>query len=45
MKKNAMTLLEVQFLTPHLKSLGAIEISDESYIQMLQDAMASPARF
>lgn len=45
MQKKAMTLLEVQFLTPHLKSLGAIEISDESYIQMLHDAMASPARF
>ncbi len=45
MKAKGMSLLEVQFLTPHLKSLGAVEISDESYIQMLQDAMASPARF
>ena len=45
MQKQSMALLEVQFLTPHLKTLGAIEISDEKYILMLQDAMASSARF
>lgn len=32
-------LLEVQFLTPHLESLGAIEISDLNYQQLLVDAL------
>jgi Leu/Phe-tRNA-protein transferase len=32
--------LEVQFLTPHLESLGAIEISDLNYQQLLIDALA-----
>lgn len=33
-------LLEVQFLTPHLKSLGAVEISDEDYMKKLSVAMS-----
>lgn len=32
-------LLEVQFLTPHLRSLGAIEISDAEYVQLLLKAL------
>lgn len=45
MKKQKMILLEVQFLTPHLKSLGAIEIADESYIDKLELALASKYGF
>lgn len=45
MKKQGMTLLEVQFMTPHLKSMGAIEISDEAYTKDLQEATASSSRF
>ncbi len=45
MKGKAMSLLEVQFLTPHLATLGAVEISDEAYMKSLQEALASPARF
>ncbi len=33
-------LLEVQFLTPHLVSLGAIEISDSDYESRLKKALA-----
>lgn len=33
-------LFEVQFLTPHLKSLGAIEISDEAYATKLTEALS-----
>lgn len=33
-------LFEVQFLTPHLKSLGAIEISDEAYALRLTEALS-----
>ncbi|MDD9951416.1 MAG: leucyl/phenylalanyl-tRNA--protein transferase [Zetaproteobacteria bacterium] len=32
-------LLECQFLTPHLSSLGAVEISDTDYLCILQDAL------
>lgn len=38
-------LLETQFLTPHLASLGAIEISDEQYQRKLQRALKVPAIF
>ncbi len=33
-------LFEVQFLTPHLKSLGAIEIPDEAYAARLTEALS-----
>ncbi len=45
MKHQGMELLEIQFLTPHLKSLGAIEIPDQQYIGLLQKALDSTARF
>jgi len=32
-------LFEVQFLTPHLESLGAVEIEDEDYFPMLRVAL------
>ena len=34
------TLLDVQFLTPHLERLGAIEIPDTEYQQRLEGALA-----
>lgn len=43
--KQQFTLLEVQFLTPHLKSLGAIEIPDSTYEKLLKDAIRLPCRF
>jgi leucyl/phenylalanyl-tRNA--protein transferase len=40
------TLLETQFLTPHLESLGAVEISDAEYEKRLKQALAlQPAPF
>ena len=39
LKEKNFVLLECQFLTPHLKSLGAVEISDLSYIQELRRAL------
>lgn len=38
-------LLEVQFLTPHLESLGAIEISDSDYQKCLKAALKKQASF
>lgn len=38
-------LLEVQFLTPHLASLGAIEIPRTEYLRRLRHAIKGTARF
>ncbi|MGL5406818.1 MAG: leucyl/phenylalanyl-tRNA--protein transferase [Propionibacteriaceae bacterium] len=35
---DAPRLLDVQWLTPHLESLGAIEISRDAYLDLLDDA-------
>ena len=39
LKKSGFKLLEVQFITPHLKSLGAIEISADEYLTLLEKAL------
>ena len=38
-------LLDTQFLTDHLKSLGAIEIPQSDYLKMLNLALENEARF
>ncbi len=45
LKASGMKLLEVQFLTPHLKSLGALEISAEEYMAKLAEAIKAPVTF
>ena len=40
LKATGYALLEVQFLTPHLESLGAIAIPDEEYVEKLTAAIA-----
>jgi leucyl/phenylalanyl-tRNA--protein transferase len=45
LRAHAFTLLEVQFLTPHLASLGAVEISRSEYLRRLKRAVAVKARF
>lgn len=45
LKENKYILLEVQFLTSHLKSLGAIEISLPQYLSILRNALDIPANF
>ena len=39
------TLLDTQFLTDHLKSLGAIEIPQSEYLEKLNLALETNARF
>ncbi|MEW6436817.1 MAG: leucyl/phenylalanyl-tRNA--protein transferase [Pseudomonadota bacterium] len=39
------SLLDTQFVTPHLQSLGAIEVSKEAYRIMLADAVAQRGDF
>lgn len=45
MKECGLTLLEVQFMTPHLRSLGAINIEKSKYIRLLTDALRSQVVF
>ncbi|GBD22391.1 Leucyl/phenylalanyl-tRNA--protein transferase [bacterium HR29] len=40
-----MTLVDVQLLTPHLASLGAIEVPRQEYLRLLREALALPDRF
>lgn len=40
MKAGGFTLLDCQFMTDHLRSLGAIEIGQKAYLQLLGDAVA-----
>ena len=45
LRKSGFTLFDTQFLTPHLASLGAIEISQEDYLAQLQTAVRAPELF
>jgi leucyl/phenylalanyl-tRNA--protein transferase len=40
MKSGGFTLLDCQFMTDHLRSLGAVEISQADYLGLLGDAVA-----
>ncbi len=39
------TLFDVQFVTPHLRSMGAVEIPRPEYLQRLREAQAAPVDF
>ena len=39
------TLLDTQFITPHLASLGAVEIPKSAYRARLAEAIGRPATF
>jgi leucyl/phenylalanyl-tRNA--protein transferase len=41
MRENGMTLLDVQWCTDHLSSLGAIAVSREHYLTLLASALAT----
>ena len=43
LKAGGFKLLDTQFLTPHLASLGAIEIPRARYLEKLNEALAMPA--
>ena len=45
LRAGRFTLFDTQFLTSHLASLGAIEISREDYHQRLEASLNSPATF
>jgi leucyl/phenylalanyl-tRNA--protein transferase len=44
MRDSGMTLLDVQWCTEHLASLGAIEVPRARYLSLLADALGTPPR-
>ncbi len=45
LKKNKFLLFDIQMMTPHFKSLGAVELSKCKYNLLLDNAMAVECRF
>ncbi len=45
LRERGFRLLDVQYLTPHLERLGAIEVLGRHYRQLLREALAVDARF
>ena len=45
LRQRGMALLEVQFMTPHLASLGAISISRAAYLRRLAAALKQKTGF
>lgn len=45
LRAGGFTLLDTQFVTPHLMRLGAVEISRREYQRRLKAALARPAEF
>jgi leucyl/phenylalanyl-tRNA--protein transferase len=43
LRRAGFVLFDVQFLTPHLASLGAIEVSRARYLSLLADALDGPS--
>jgi leucyl/phenylalanyl-tRNA---protein transferase len=45
LRASGMTLLDVQWVTPHLATLGATDVPRARYLTLLGDALAVPATF
>jgi leucyl/phenylalanyl-tRNA--protein transferase len=45
LRQAGFTLFDTQFLTPHLASLGAVEVPRAAYLEMLAAALAGRAEF
>lgn len=45
LKAGGFTLLDCQFMTDHLRSLGAVEISQKDYVGLLGSALSDGAEF
>lgn len=43
LRRGGFQLFDTQFLTPHLASLGGVEVSRAAYLRMLAEALAQPA--
>lgn len=45
LRSGGFTLFDTQFQTPHLRSLGCIEVARGTYRRLLREALAAPADF
>ena len=45
LSENGFTLLDTQYMNPHLQTFGAIEIPKKKYIQLLHEAMTKRVKF
>jgi leucyl/phenylalanyl-tRNA---protein transferase len=45
LREQGFILLDVQYVTPHLESLGAVEIARREYERRLEQALGLPCRF
>lgn len=45
LRRNGFRILEIQWLTPHLRTFGAIEIPRAEYLRLLNDCLALPCGF
>ena len=45
LKRGGFTLVDTQFLTPHLVQFGAVEIPRDDYVRLLDEALAGKAKF
>lgn len=45
LKERGFTLLDTQFITPHLKRLGAVEISKDEYLNRLKNSLTLNIKF
>lgn len=45
LRKRGFTLLDTQWITPHLQTFGAVEIPRSSYLELLGRSLASPCSF
>ena len=42
LREGGGTLLDVQWTTPHLESLGAVDVPRAQYLELVTDAVARP---
>ena len=42
LRHSGATLLDVQWATPHLRSLGAVAVDRRDYLALLGEALAQP---
>jgi len=45
LKRNKYILLDIQMMTPHFRTFGAIELSKRAYLEILERAMEAERRF
>jgi leucyl/phenylalanyl-tRNA--protein transferase len=45
LRAGGFTLLDIQWVTPHLEQFGAIEVPRERYLELLEDSLKRDCRF